>query len=634
MDSSSKGDDVWSITASDPELDTHLLGIEGYSKLSDDNLNTILRSFTESLEQKKSHLNLLEKVQCDNKSELIDQTTESLETLGHDIRCISQELTNRRSSKDSRGDDFPFPLIQEQENDSLDLKIVTELVGPSFDDGDKLKFLEQYLSVVHYSRSHPLSNRQLQQIFHLKLKGKALIFFSSLSPALPLKEKIRKLLTVFAYRQHGTDRLVELEEFCRQKHERLDSVYLRLTSILDASSSLVRPSLRQARNEYFLCQAMFSLSLPGVRARLTKYQAERTGDGLYVTSSDLLRMASKYEENVLNGRSEEIKLGLKDPFVTVGELPGNTRKTKHSYNNSETGRSPLGKGENDHSEETPVPNLWEPEGPMYESRERSDMRKSIAALNRKIDELSEAYSKKLHMNRSHGEVQVNSVIPEVSELPPNQSPAMEECWNKMIRPFLEAQWNFYSSYDYGKGPRPAAGTPGVQYERWGSRYRRDEGARQGNWMANGNRPSSEPRHWYNKTGLTDNFRNRFQDSRAGNFRVGQPKKRVRFSEWLQADKGRNPEGEARRDRDILHRGNHQSQGEIGTPSSNGQPAGGGASLSQRIGKGGLKRLEPGDPKSNQEGGKGEVERLPPIAGVNLNQNMFQDLTGPPATPDN
>ena len=74
MDSSSRVDECWSISPSDPELDIHLLGIEGYSDLSDDNLSTILRSFTESLQQKKSHLNLLEKIECENKNDLIDQT--------------------------------------------------------------------------------------------------------------------------------------------------------------------------------------------------------------------------------------------------------------------------------------------------------------------------------------------------------------------------------------------------------------------------------------------------------------------------------------------------------------------------------------------------------------------------------
>ena len=172
-----------------------------------------------------------------------------------------------------------FPVLDEDENQLLDLKIVTELVGPSFDELDKLKFLEQYLSIVHYSRSNPLSSRQLQQVFHLKLKGRALLFFTSLPMNLHFKDRIWKLLTVSAYRQHGTDRLFELEDFKRERHERLDSVYLRLTSILDASASLVRPSLRQARNEFFLCQAMFTLSLPGVRARLTKYQTEKRAMG-------------------------------------------------------------------------------------------------------------------------------------------------------------------------------------------------------------------------------------------------------------------------------------------------------------------------------------------------------------------
>ena len=57
MEIPSRPDECWSIFASDQELDMHLVGIEGYSNLSDDNLNTILRSFTENLQQKKSHLN-------------------------------------------------------------------------------------------------------------------------------------------------------------------------------------------------------------------------------------------------------------------------------------------------------------------------------------------------------------------------------------------------------------------------------------------------------------------------------------------------------------------------------------------------------------------------------------------------
>ena len=358
MNTNGKEEECWSISPSDPDLDIHALGIEGYSKLSDECLNTILRSFTEALQQKRSHLNLIENLDCDNKDELIGQTQEGIETLNHDIRCVSAEITSRKTSKDHQGDIWLFPVLDEDESHPLDLKIVTELVGPSFDELDKLKFLEQYLSIVHYSRSNPLSTRQLQQIFHLKLKGRALLFFSSLSTNLHLKDRIRKLLTVFAYRQHGTDRLIELEDFKRERHERLDSVYLRLTSILDASSSLVRPSLRQARNEFFLCQAMFTLCLPGVRARLAKYQAEKTGDGLYVTSSDLLRVATKFEETVLSGRSEEIRLGLKDPFVSVGEFQCPSRRNRAGRAEPETRYTPSSRTWEDTTEPEAIPNLW------------------------------------------------------------------------------------------------------------------------------------------------------------------------------------------------------------------------------------------------------------------------------------
>ena len=632
MDSSSRVDECWSISPSDPELDIHLLGIEGYSDLSDDNLSTILRSFTESLQQKKSHLNLLEKIECENKNDLIDQTQEALDTLNHDIRCISAELSSRKSSKHSRGDDWPFPTYNEDESESLDLKVVTELVGPSFDEGDKLKFLEQYLSVVHYSRSNPLSSRQLQQIFHLKLKGRALLFFSSLPATLPLKEKVRKLLTVFAYRQHGSDRLVELEEFKREKHERLDSVYLRLTSILDASASLVRPSLRQARNEFFLSQAMFLLSLPGVKARLTKYQTEKTGDGLYVTSSDLLKMALRFEENVIAGRSEEVRLGLKDPFVAVAELPSSTKRTKVTRCESEPHSNSGHKTWGNVQEGRLSPDSWESEGRPSEPKERSDMRRGIEALNKKIDELSEMYNRKLGTGKGPEEIQVNNVIPETAGAQMSPNPTMTQMWEKMLRPFLEAQWNFYSSYDYGKGPHPPMGTQGVQYEKWGSRFRKESLPGRGGWSDNMSRAPPEQRNWYNRSGTPDNSRNRFQDVRFGGFRGTQPtKKRLRFSEWLQSDKAR-------------HTGSRMDQGgDNGNPMTPPGNRNGTTNLTdgglvedhqdrvfdtQRIGKGGTKRSQPGDPKEvhDRNGEKGEDARPP----GRTHQSSFRNITSPPS----
>lgn len=93
-----------------------------------------------------------------------------MQTFNHSVRYISTELAGRRSTKNYRGKDWNFPVLVEEENEVLDLKIVTELIGSSFDESDKLKCLEKYLSMVHYSGSHPLSSRQLQQILHLKLK--------------------------------------------------------------------------------------------------------------------------------------------------------------------------------------------------------------------------------------------------------------------------------------------------------------------------------------------------------------------------------------------------------------------------------------------------------------------------------
>ena len=110
MNTNNKEEECWSLSPSDSDLDVHALGIEGYSKLSDECLNTILRSFTEALYQKRTHLNLIENLVCENKDELIGQTQEGIETLNHDIRCVSSELASPKTSKAEQGDDWLFPF--------------------------------------------------------------------------------------------------------------------------------------------------------------------------------------------------------------------------------------------------------------------------------------------------------------------------------------------------------------------------------------------------------------------------------------------------------------------------------------------------------------------------------------------
>ena len=237
-------DCFWSDTMSDADIDLHISNLDAYSKLSDENLNTILRSYSETQLQRRENLNLLSKIDLENKSELLQQAQDGLQTLNHEMTLITNELTNRRNTKSGQNEIWAFPDMSGNDDLPLDLKVFSELIGNSFDEQDKLKFLEQYLSVVHYSKTHPLSPKQLLQVFHLKLKGKTLLFFSSLPQSITLKEKIRKLLTVFAYLHDETDRLAELENFKRESMERLDSVFLRLSSILDSSASLVPPDLR------------------------------------------------------------------------------------------------------------------------------------------------------------------------------------------------------------------------------------------------------------------------------------------------------------------------------------------------------------------------------------------------------
>ena len=170
------------------------------------------------------------------------------------------------------------------------------------------------------------------------------------------------------------------------------------------------------------------------------------------------------------------------------------------------------------------------------------MRKDIQALNKKIDELSATYNRKLKLSENtKEEVEVHSVAQDSAADHQAPNPAMADMWNKMIQPFLEAQWRFYSIYNYGKTPETSNTTPGVQYVRWGSRYTRDEGFRPNNWNpARNDRQANQSRNWYGRNGPSGGFQGRYVKMRPGSFQMGQPRKRLRFTEWIQADKARQP----------------------------------------------------------------------------------------------
>ena len=275
----------------------------------------------------------------------------------------------------------------------------------------------------------------------------------------------------------------------------------------------------------------------------------------------------------------------------------------------------------------PPPDSWDSERQPSDSKDGGEMRRGIQALNRKIDELSEMYNRKLHTGKAPEEIQVNNVIPEATGAPTNPDPAMTQMWERMLRPFLEAQWNFYSSYDYGKSPHPPMGTQGMQYEKWGSRFRKESFPGRGGWTDNVNRVQPEQRNWYNRSGTPDNFRNRFQDARFDNFRASQPKKRLRFSQWLQSDKARGSGSGSETPRGDPGHSTSSNNGNRTPTLPNGIPMDGqrGDTMdNQRMGKGGTKRSQPGDPKETLDRNREKSEDMHPPE--QPHQNMFSNIT--------
>ena len=127
-------------------------------------------------------------------------------------------------------------------------------------------------------------------------------------------------MTVYSYRSSVGDRLRDLESFERKPFEALDSVYLRLSAILNSTASLIPPASRVGRAEHVLSHAIYTLALPAARHRLAKFRSEKTANGQFLTSKELLRAAIRFEEGLANNRSGSVPLSFKDPFINPGEM--------------------------------------------------------------------------------------------------------------------------------------------------------------------------------------------------------------------------------------------------------------------------------------------------------------------------
>ena len=469
------GDDAWSYTPSDNDIDDHInaLETEEFSNLSEENLRTLVKSFSESLHHRRAHLSLLYNLKdIENKDQLVQDIQNGIQSLEHDVKCLNSELEGRKIIKNTKHDEFIFPKISENDDDTLDLTLLKQLIGNHFNCDDKLTFKSQYNALVHYSKSVALNSKQINQIFTIMLKGPSLEYYTSLDPDLPLKVKIRNLLTVYSYRSSVGDRLHDLETFSRRPFEALDSVYLRLISILESTASLVPPASRVGRSEHILSYAIYNLSLPAARHRLTKFRAEKTLNGQFLTSKELLKAAIRFEEGLTNKGHEPTPLCLKDPFIN----PGEASKERTPYGSRFMDQVTPTKTEREGiaPDPQPIPQFWENQDRSpYPNQVNNDLKKDIQELSQQVDQLSKAYSKKLNINRedSPRPMVAESHGIEEATIPPTGRPneKQDHKLDDILESFLLAQYNFYKNFNYSAGPEPRNPSY-LRFARWGSNY--------------------------------------------------------------------------------------------------------------------------------------------------------------------
>ena len=556
-------EETWSYAQSDVDLNEHISTLEGedFTNLSEENLRTLTRSFSETLRQRKSHLNLLFNLKdCQNKDQLVEELQEGIHSLEHDIKCLGSELEGRKLVKSRKSDEFIFPTVTDNDNENLDLTLLKQLIGPNFDGENKLMFKSQYDALVHYSKSTPLNVRQLNQIFTLMLKGQALQYYTSLDPSLPLKTKIKNLLTVYSYRSSIGDRLRDLECFERKPFEALDSVYLRLSSILDSTASLISPASRVGRSEHVLSHAIYSLSLPAAKHRLAKFRSERTSNGQFLTSKELLRAAIRFEEGLPNNRGDSVPLSFKDPFINPGEVSKEGKRAGIDVNPPSTSGMARHSNE-DMLQREPVPLFWA-DGKKPSAEE--DLKNDIKELSHRIDQLSKSYNEKLQVsaNANAAAAETHAVDEEPVSNPKPALGTEPKLTDTFLTQFLHAQYNFYKNFDYASAPEPKNPSY-LRYAKWGSNYVKEmnpdqfergfEGRRYGGGYPSQRSPPTrsfgfgrQPENYDNSSRTYGTMPKDFR-SQAGNNSRDTPRrfpqpKRLRFSEYLRRQNSSGSEG--------------------------------------------------------------------------------------------
>ena len=263
-----------------------------YSTLSNDNINNLIRARKDSIEAKNVNILMLKALPETEKSgKLLNNLEDAVLKLRHKVRSLENTLKSRDFSKLAYKNVFELPSIVDEEETTLDLKVIGKVLGGHFSTECKLSFKQQFLSLVSYSKSSPLTEAQVIQILRCFLKREQLHFFDNLDPSLPLKQKLTKLLTVYCHRNTIADTLLALKHFQRHSQEDLDSSILRLENILNTSQHLVQEEFRKARFEYLVSSAIISLSLPQAKNRLERFKRDALQSGSFISSKMLLKKA-------------------------------------------------------------------------------------------------------------------------------------------------------------------------------------------------------------------------------------------------------------------------------------------------------------------------------------------------------
>ena len=68
-----------------------------------------------------------------NKENLISEAQSAINHLSHAVACLSRELESRQTAQRKYNVQLEYPKISDNEDDILDLSILTQLIGQGFD---------------------------------------------------------------------------------------------------------------------------------------------------------------------------------------------------------------------------------------------------------------------------------------------------------------------------------------------------------------------------------------------------------------------------------------------------------------------------------------------------------------------